>query len=123
MAVDGRKRSGISVEKNSAEGTEGEGGIVGIPWKMRIVEFARQQAVVFLNNAKNSWNPQGLEHFLPESEKDFFFFCASIKYSLSDWISFSLPNRRTVTLVYNFTDDFFVQSIESLFVRGKKSEA
>lgn len=74
MAVEGRKRSGISVEKNSAEGTEGEGGIVGIPWKMRIVEFARQQAVVFLNNAKNSWNPQGLEHFLPESEKHFFFF-------------------------------------------------
>lgn len=28
------------------------GGIVGIPWKMRIVEFARQQAVVFVDVSK-----------------------------------------------------------------------
>lgn len=109
MAVDGRK-SGIRWKEQRGR----NGGIVGIPWKMRIVEFVRQQAVlcllVFLYNAENPWNPQ-------RDWNTFFLKVRKIRLFSYKVFHFTfIPNRRTVAIVHNFIDYF--RWIESLFVIG-----
>lgn len=91
------------------------GGIVGIPWKMRIVEFVRQQQavlclLVFLYNAENPWNPQ-------RDWNTFFLKVRKIRLFSYKVFHFTfVPNRRTVAIVHNFIDYF--RWIESLFVIG-----
>lgn len=96
MAVDGRK-SGISVKRTARKEW-------GHSWKMRIVEFVRQQAVlcllVFLYNAENPWNPQRDWNTL---------FLKVRKIRLFSYKVFHftfVPNRRTVAIVHNFIDYF-----------------
>lgn len=88
-------------------------------------------SLMFLNNAENSWNPQGLEHFLSESEKDQTFFLRFHKVFVKR-LGFRFLSQIVVqSLLYIILhEDLIVQSIESLFVnlcllfvRGKKSEA